>query len=51
MQTFSFAQMQLGKKVHKRKKNNFGRIKRIVCSAANYKRLDYLKAIAVNLSF
>ena len=51
LQSFSFAQMQLGKKVHTRKEDNFGRIKRIVCSAANYKELDYLKAIAVNLSF
>ena len=51
LQSFSFAQMQLGKKVHTRKEDNFGRIKRIVCSAANYKAFDYLKAIAVNLSF
>ena len=37
--------------MHARKENNFGRIKRIIFSAANYKEIDYLKAIAVILSF
>ena len=50
-QGFTLSQLQLGKKVHARKKNNFGRMKRIVCSAANYKEINYLKAIAVNFSF
>ena len=34
-----------------RKEDNFGRIKYIVWSAANYKEIDNLKAIAVKLSF
>ena len=51
LQNFNFAQMQLGKKVHTCKEDNFGKIKRNVCSAVNYKELDYLKAIAVNFSF
>ena len=51
LQTFSFVQMQLGKKVHTRKGDKLGKTKKIECSAANYKELDYLKAIVVNLSF
>ena len=51
LQNFNFAQMQLGKKTHTRKEDNFGKIKRIVCSAVNCKELDYLKAIDVNFSF
>ena len=51
LQTFSSFGMQLGKNVHKRKEDNFGTIKRMVCSAVNYKELDYLKDIAVDLSF
>ena len=51
LQAFTFSQLQLGKKVHARKEDNFGRIKRIIFSAANYKEIDYLKDIAVILSF
>ena len=45
------SQLQLEKKRHARKEDNFRRIKRIIWSAANYEEIDFFKAIAVDLTF
>ena len=51
LHAFTLSQLQLGNKVHAREENNLGRIKRIICCVANYKKIDYSKVIGVNLSF
>ena len=50
LQEFTVAQQKGGKQIVKENENH-GRIKRIVCAAHEYQPLDYLRAIASNMSF
>ena len=50
LQEFTVAQQKGGKQIVKENENH-GRIKRIVCAAHEYQPLDYLRAIASNVSF
>ena len=50
LQEFNVSQQRLGKNIVK-PNENFARIKRIVCSCADYNPFEYLEAIASNTVF